>query len=103
MAQFRSGLIIGVAAEQVSDAAVGAVLDALKDHDGALEVEADRLTVLFSFDAAVPTGFAPGLVQAMPRAISIGRAMLAAGGLIDLADVIGLSIERIGDDEGGNV
>lgn len=101
MAQFRGGMMISTRSGSdgeprlLTDDALGRLLESLRTFDGAVEVEADRVLVMFSFDAEVPPGFAPGLAPAMPRLLAIGRSALVASG-ID-ADVIGLSVERVVD------
>lgn len=80
----------------VDDAVVGRLLDALKDYDGAVEVESpERVILVFSFDAGDLPGMASGLVAAMPRLLSIGRSTLLASRM--QAEVVGLSVERVGD------
>lgn len=96
MVQFRGGMIVATGNYEVPDAALGEVLEALKEHNGAVTIERGRLVLTFSFDAEIPTGFAPGLVPALPQLLAIGRAALTALGTDP--DVVGLSVERI--DEG---
>ena len=95
MAEFRAGLIANVSGSPLTDEAIGSLLDLLKYHDGTLAIEADRITLLFSFDSPETTGWAPGVVQGVPRLASIARAMLVKSGIDPLVDVVGFSLERV--------
>lgn len=97
MAEYRAGLIAEVPAINVPDDLIGSLLDLLKDHDGALEVEAHRLTLTYSFDAADLPGIASGLVAAIPQALAVGRSVLTGSGLLERATVVGISVERVSE------
>jgi hypothetical protein len=93
MAEYRAG-VIAINGPPITDEQVDALMYALSPLDGTMTVDVNRLELLFSFDAEVPPGFAPGVVQAVPRAMSEARSVLASAGL-DLIEVTGISVERI--------
>lgn len=96
MPEYRAGLTVDVAAAD-SEPRLGELLDALKEYDGAVEVEADRLVILYSFDSGDLPGLMSGLAAAQPRAYQIGGALLKATGLLPWSTVVGVSIERIAE------
>lgn len=95
MAEFRAGLIANIGADALPDESIGLLLDLLKYHDGALAIEADRITLTFSFDSPETAGWAPGVVQGVPRLAAIARTLLVKSGIDPLVDVVGFSLERL--------
>lgn len=95
MTQYRGGFTV-TTDSAFSDETIGALMDALKRYDGALSVEGDRLSIVFSFDASDLPGFASGLTAAIPRIAGIARNLLGGTGLLGAGvTVVGLSVERV--------
>jgi hypothetical protein len=95
VAEYQGGLIIDVGANSLPDESIGALLDALKQYDGALTVEPEHLLVVFSLDASDLPGVASGLAAAIPQVVAIATRILRQSNLVDRVSVIGMSIERV--------